>query len=83
MPTPPQTYQPCVVTQQLAAGISPSQAYGWLERWSTSAPKFLVPPGAKHTSSGQIQGQGFQLGSKFETTFTKETQWGGGGMHGR
>jgi hypothetical protein len=61
-----------VVTQQLAAGITPSQAYRWLSRWSTSAPKFLVPTGAQHTSSGQIKGQGIMPGAVFETTYTEQ-----------
>ena len=71
-PPPPQTYRPAVVTQQLAAGITPAQAYRWLSQWSTSAPKFLVPPGAQHASSGQVQGNGFLPGAVFETTYTEQ-----------
>ena len=64
--------------QQLATGITPAQGYAWLSRWASSAPQFLVPPGAQHARSGQLQGQGFSVGSVFTTEFTQQHMSGGG-----
>ena len=68
---------PCQRQQQLAPGITPAQGYAWLSRWASSAPQFLVPPGAQHARSGQLQGQGFSVGSVFTTEFTQQHMSGG------
>ena len=72
---------PCQRQQQLAPGITPALAYSWLSRWASSAPQFLVPPGAQHARSGQLQGQGFSMGAVFTTEFTKQRMSGGGRNH--
>ena len=72
---------PCQRQQQLSPGISPALAYSWLSRWASSAPQFLVPPGAQHARSGQLQGQGFSLGAVFTTEFTQQRMTGGGRNH--
>ena len=67
---------PCQQQQQLAPGITPALAYSWLSRWASSAPQFLVPPGAQHARSGQLQGQGFSMGAVFTTEFTRQRMSG-------
>jgi hypothetical protein len=74
---------PCQRQQQLAPGITPAHAYAWLSRWASSAPQFLVPPGAQHAHSGQVQGQGFSVGSVFTTKFTQQQMSGGQHRHVR
>ena len=81
-----EAFGPYSEIQQLPLGVGPAQAFAWFSRWASSAPKFLVPAGAQHASSGQLQGQGFAPGAVFETTFIMQhsrRSRGAGRGHGR
>ena len=71
-------------TQPLQLGTSASDAYAWLERWAANGAKWIVPSDCKEGQSGQTEGQGFHVGARFVTTYSKQT-WSrghGGGNHG-
>ena len=60
-------------TQPLQMGISAHDSYAWMERWAANSTKWIVPNGCKPEQSGQIQGQGFQVGARFKTSYSKQT----------
>ena len=59
-------------TQPLQLGTSASDAYAWLERWALNGAKWIVPGDCKEGQSGQTQGQGFHVGARFVTTYSKQ-----------